>query len=57
MVAKVTKYGHASKAITITDANDNHLNEISHINPGYKEEQFSLRNFYIVMYTKLSWKI
>ncbi|ARB93915.1 hypothetical protein [Legionella longbeachae] len=45
VVAKVTKYGHASKAITITDANDNHLNEISHINPGYKEEQFSLRNF------------
>jgi len=36
----ITKYGHASTAVVAKDENI-----VSHINPGYKEEKFSLRNF------------
>ncbi|CDZ76975.1 hypothetical protein BN59_01254 [Legionella massiliensis] len=43
-VTKVTKFGHASRAVTVEN-NDQVSNKLSHINPGYKEEKFALRNF------------
>ena len=40
----ITKYGHAAKGISVPREGEL-LNKISHINPEYKEENFSLRNF------------
>lgn len=41
----VTKFGHASKGMTKETDDASHQNKISHINPGYQEEKFNLRNF------------
>ncbi|ARB93741.1 hypothetical protein [Legionella longbeachae] len=40
----ITKYGHASKGIRVGEVGDTE-NKVSHINPGYLQDKFALRNF------------
>jgi hypothetical protein len=41
----ITKFGHASKGIFVTTKHDKKENTVSHINPTYGQEQFTLRNY------------
>jgi hypothetical protein len=41
----VTKFSHASKGYALRNATGDTENMISHINPGYKQERFNLRNY------------
>ncbi|HAT8266802.1 TPA: hypothetical protein JBA93_13550 [Legionella pneumophila subsp. pneumophila] len=41
----VTKFGHASKGISVENKEGKTENKISHINPGYQQDKFGLRNY------------